>query len=447
MWKWLFLVEFAFVFLALAHSDHAEKFVKAMPKDGVLPYAHSSRTEWNYIPMDRTGVSYQMMTPGQKEVADAFLKSFLSDSGWAKVGQIVQLESVLGKGLFSSYDPKRYFFAFFGEPQKKPWTLRFEGHHLSLNFTETEGGTFFTPFFWGANPARHDESGKPVEPMRAEQQLALQFVNGMASEQKKVAIISNEALSEIVLAPGEKVRNLTPKGIRFTALTPAQQKELLSLLQVYLDNFEEGIRNKYADVVLKNPSTIHFAWAGATRAGEGHYYRIQNESFIVEYDNTQNGANHIHTVWHDLKHNFGEDMLQAHYQESHQEMTVADVQTQNEGVLFPFCREALWMAKIELRPVAKHKSDLKRCSGEKTDEKEPPCFVLEKMKCLKGKCAALRGGADLRKFGIDATNHWFMPSYRVYLLQMPTKEMKWGVVPWDISAEHLADKCGVPAKK
>lgn len=304
---------------AWSHTpEQAHKFVGSFPKrEVVLPFKSPDRIDWNYVPMSRAGVPYKKMTLAQREASNAFLKTWLSDSGWTKLNQIVALESVLGGGLFSSYDPNRYFFAFFGEPKQVPWGFRFEGHHLSLNFTYANNQVAMTPFFWGANPAKHSENGKTIEPMRWEQELALQLITSLSSEQRKVAIVSNDAMSEILLTPGEKVRALSPKGIAYSALDKSQQAKLVALVEVYLSNFDEKLRKSYAAVALKDPATLQFAWAGATEAGKGHYYRIQNEAFILEYDNTQNDANHIHTVWHDLKNNFGEDLLRAHYQDQH----------------------------------------------------------------------------------------------------------------------------------
>lgn len=319
MRMWLLFAVFAMASSSGAHSSgHAQKTVAAFPQKEILfPFNSPDRIDWNYIPMNRTGVSYKNMSPAQRDAANGFLKTWLSESGWAKLNQIIALESVLGGGLFSSYDPNRFFFAFFGDPQKDPWGFRFEGHHLSLNFTQSKNGVALTPFFWGANPAKHQKKGTVIEPMRLEQDLALKLMASLSAAQKKVALISSDPLSEILLTPGEKVRALSPKGISFGALDKSQQTQLLALLQVYLDNFEEKIRKEYAAVALKNPETLHLAWAGSLMAGQGHYYRIQNDAFILEYDNTQNGANHIHTVWHDLKNNFGEDLLRAHYQQQH----------------------------------------------------------------------------------------------------------------------------------
>jgi hypothetical protein len=64
-------------------------------------------------------------------------------------------------------------------------------------------------------------------------------------------------------------------------------------------------------------NAIRFGWAGSTKAGKPHYYRIQGKSFLVEFDNVQNGANHIHTVWRDFNGDFGRDLIKEHYEHSH----------------------------------------------------------------------------------------------------------------------------------
>jgi len=302
------------------YTKGALKLIGELPKEKlVYPFSHADRTHWHYIPKDRTGTSYKAMKNiAQRAKSDNFIRSWLSESGWRKLKQIVALESVLGGGLFSSYDPDRYFFAFFGNPGKGPWTFRFEGHHLSLNFTSTDSGPVsFTPFFWGANPAIHTEGNQTIEPLREEQAFARQLRLSLSKDQRKKAIFSEDPLSEVVLVPGERLKVLHPNGITYTELNTTQRKILLDLIGVYLNNFEASLRKSYAAPILKAPEQLHFAWAGGTQPGQGHYYRIQGKDFVVEYDNTQNGANHVHTVWHDLKNNFGRDVLKSHYLEKH----------------------------------------------------------------------------------------------------------------------------------
>jgi Protein of unknown function (DUF3500) len=44
---------------------------------------------------------------------------------------------------------------------------------------------------------------------------------------------------------------------------------------------------------------------------------VRAGDLLLEYDNTQNDANHVHTVWRDRRRDWGEDLLAAHYHRAH----------------------------------------------------------------------------------------------------------------------------------
>ena len=276
------------------------------------------RRNWHYVPRPRSGLSFKEMTPEQRLLAHGLLAAGLSHRGYTKAMGIMSLESVLAE---LENNPKRrdaelYFFSIFGTPGKEPWAWRVEGHHLSLNFTVAGGEIIMTPGFFGANPAevmKGPRAGTRV--LGAEEELGRALVKSLNDGQRKKAIILEKAPQEIINVPG---RNDTkPEGIPWAELTDEQRAILTKLVSEYLFRYRPDIATFEFDKLKKQSSTLHFAWAGGLERGEPHYYRVQGGSFVLEYDNVQNGANHTHSVWRDFDRDFGADVLAEHYKSSH----------------------------------------------------------------------------------------------------------------------------------
>ena len=302
------------------------KFLKELNLDqfqsAMQPFNTDERYNWHFIPRSRKGLSLKRMQDNQKDFARQFLKSGLSIQGYEKAVGILELEGILNEielWGFLRRDPQEYYFTLFGSPQENStWGWRFEGHHISLNFTIVNGRPASqTPAFWGANPAMVPKGPKKGWRVLAEEEnTARKLVQSLDIRQRKQAVISDRAPRDIITGTGRKAIVEKPEGIRHSALTEEQQKILWSLILVYTDNFRsdlaENQKKKIRDSGLQN---LHFAWAGGLHPGQGHYYRIQGPTVLIEYDNTQNGANHIHTVFRDLQNDFGEDLLNRHYRE------------------------------------------------------------------------------------------------------------------------------------
>jgi len=288
------------------------------------------RRRWHYVPremFDRKGVSLKEMNRGQSEAAFRLLASGLSQAGYGKVTAIMGLEKTLGKIEQSlsvsrlARDPQLYFFSVFGDPTTgKPWSWRAEGHHLSLNFTMT-GSDWIAPnpLFLGANPAEvQSGSQKGLRILAKEEDLGRDLLAALTIEQKRNTIISPNAPPDILTRALPKAQLAGPEGLATTSMTPKQREILARLIHVYIDRLPP----KLAAIELQKLNeagleTVHFAWAGPQDRGQPHYYRLHGPFFLIEYDNTQNNANHIHTVWRNLKDDFGEDLLRLHYQHEH----------------------------------------------------------------------------------------------------------------------------------
>jgi hypothetical protein len=284
------------------------------------------RFNWHFVPRRRNGATFHDFSETQRQAAMDLLRASLSQQGVEKTTGILALEKILqgveGRDENDSYrDSKNYHFTIFGEPAPNTsWGWRLEGHHISLNFVSANGKIVSsTPSFFGANPAIVSsgiDKGKQV--LKLETDLGFALVNSLTADQRKKAVFDDRALPEIVSSNDRKAKLLEPKGILFTELNADQQKTFLQLLDVYVLNYELGFSTTLMNKIKKaGVNNLSFGWAGNLKAGSGHYYRIQGPMLLIEYDNTQGNANHVHTVVRDLTNDFAEDILREHYLKDH----------------------------------------------------------------------------------------------------------------------------------
>jgi hypothetical protein len=285
----------------------------------VFPFGDAERLNWHFVPRERRGLALKEMTQAQRDAAHTLLQAGLSESGYRKAGTIMELELVLRElgGNPDVRDPDLYFFSIFGEPgSSEPWGWRAEGHHLSINFTIASGTLVATaPAFFGANPARVPSGSRQgLRALPAEEDLARELVTALDPAQRADAVIAVEAPRDIITGNAAEVDPLSPAGISVARLDAQQSALLVRLLDEYLSRMAPDLAaERRAELETTDFDRVTFAWAGDIAAGEPHYYRIQGPSFLVEYDNTQNDANHIHSVWRDFEGDFGRDLLREHY--------------------------------------------------------------------------------------------------------------------------------------
>ncbi|HTE34563.1 MAG TPA: DUF3500 domain-containing protein [Chryseolinea sp.] len=285
------------------------------------------RFNWHFVPKSRNGVCFRDFNDAQSAAAMSLLKASLSAQGYEKTTAIISLENVLkvveNRGPDDKFrDPLNYYLTIFGTPGEKVWGWRFEGHHVALNFSSlnnTIGSS--TPSFFGSNPGivmEGKEKGKQV--LKDEADKGFELVNAMSEVQMKSVLIDEKALNEIVSFNSRKALPLSPTGITYKDMNAEQQKMLMRLLDVYVNNYELGFSQKLREKIKKaGIDNLSFAWAGSLKPGAAFYYRIQGPMLLIELDNTQNNANHVHTVVRDLTNDFGEDILREHYEKEHQQ--------------------------------------------------------------------------------------------------------------------------------
>lgn len=287
----------------------------------VVPFTSSQRFEWAYVPLNRKGVSWAEMSDVQRKAGENLLRTVLSEEGYRKTDGIRQLELVLRQLENNNMgrDPEKYWFAFYGEPSSADrWGFRYEGHHLSLTFAFDKGQMVAsTPQFLGSNPGEVRQGPKTgTALLRKEQDLGYALLESLTPEQRAAAIVSAEAPADIVTGNKRNASLDHHDGVSTKGFSSAQKRALEALLKAHAEVQTSPEQKRRLARALGDPE-VKFAWLGSAKRGEKHYYRIQGSRFLIEYDNTQNDANHIHAVWRDFSEDFGGDALADHYQHSH----------------------------------------------------------------------------------------------------------------------------------
>jgi hypothetical protein len=311
--------------VAMAHA--VGTFVAALETDtrrrAMFPFNDPERFNWHYVPRRRSGLPLKAMTEAERAAAHQLLQAALSAQGYRKAVDIMRLEDVLRhtEWVGWSRDPDNYAFSIFSLPQRPfPLGWRVEGHHLSLNVTlATDHAGAVTPTFMGANPAEVRTGAlKGLRVLGREQDVAFELLHSLDATQRQRTVIATASLGDIVSGPGRADRLHTPQGLPVAAMHAAQRDRLWRLIEVYIHNMRPDIAEVYVRGIREaGMDQLHFAWAGSLQPGHAHYYRVHGPTVLIEYDNTQNDANHIHTVWHDPRHDFGLDLLHAHYDTGH----------------------------------------------------------------------------------------------------------------------------------
>ncbi|MBL9169549.1 MAG: DUF3500 domain-containing protein [Verrucomicrobiales bacterium] len=288
-------------------------------------FSSDERLNWHFIPRARKGLPLKEMTAVQQRLAQVLLASGLSQRGYAKALTIMTLEQILREteqgrtGMVR--DEELYYVSIFGQPgDPKEWGWRVEGHHLALNFTIAKGDLVAaSPSFFGTNPADVLEGPrKGLRVLGKEEDLGRALFKALSAEQQKVALLSATAPKDIFTEAQRRVKPLAEAGLAFGKMKKEQQAMLRELVLEYVNRYRSEIAGQdLAKIEKAGWSKLRFAWAGGTEKFQGHYFRVQGPTFLLEYDNVQNNNNHIHTVWRDFENDFGADVLQEHYQRSH----------------------------------------------------------------------------------------------------------------------------------
>ena len=289
-----------------------------------LAWSSTQREGWHYVPRGRPGVPMRQMSAPQSAAAWDVLGTLLSARGREQVRDLLRLEGILGELTSNPQfrDPGNYALVVFGDPAgQNPWAWRFEGHHLSLTtVVAPEHGVAVTPVFFGANPATvpkaHAHAGFRL--LGAEEDAAFGLVRSLEGEVRTQALIADRSLGDIVSGPGREASLQRYQGVPLARFNEAQRGGVMRILELYAGTMRQEVASAaLAKVRGAGLDNLHFAWAGSPAPGRPHYFRVHGAAALIEYDNTQDGANHVHSVWIDPASLFGRDLLKTHYQGAH----------------------------------------------------------------------------------------------------------------------------------
>jgi hypothetical protein len=284
-------------------------------REVMLPFDGDERRTWAYWPTARRGVPLHRLQRSQTKAVHRVLGRLLPLPTFAQATAIMGLDEVLD-ALDGWRGDRRhrddYWVSIFGQPGGDRWGWRFEGHHVSIHATVVGGEVQVTPLFLGAHPAAvRDGEHVVLAPLAREEQLGFELLHHLSVEQRSTAVVSSRAPDDIATRNEATITDLVDAtGVPVAALTGPAAGAAAELLRVHLDRFPAGSRRP-------DPDGARFAWAGADRPGIGHYYRLSGPRLLVELDNTQNGANHVHIVVRDPDGDFGRDLLGEHHRRSH----------------------------------------------------------------------------------------------------------------------------------
>jgi hypothetical protein len=279
------------------------------------PFPGDERQTWAYTPRPRTGVPLWALSRAQTKAAFRLLAAMVTPASFSRVLAVIGLEETLDQLEGARTDRRHtgdYWVALFGQPGDASWGVRFEGHHVSINATVVMGDVVLTPLFLDAHPAVvRDGAHVVLAPLQVEERLGFELVHALTTEQRSSAVLSEDAPADIVTGNRPLLGGpFDPVGVPLSALDGAATRATEELVRIYLGRFPDDVRRP----PVEDP---WFAWAGALEPGIGHYYRLTDRRLLVELDNTQHGANHVHTVVRDPDADFGEDLLAAHYRTRH----------------------------------------------------------------------------------------------------------------------------------
>ncbi len=285
-----------------------------------LPFTDDAARRWlEYRPRQRPGASLADLDGTARKAAHRLLATGLSEHAYAQAMGIIALEEVLDRreqwrrGRHSN----DYWVSVFGDPAgEAPWSWRFEGHHLSVTMTVAGDRVSPAPVFLGANPACVSYAGRPVSrPLGPEEDLARALLDAMGPAGRAAAVVAGQAPRDIRTGTNPAAsQGIAPLGVATARLGPTARAVLTELVALYLGRLPGELAAREA--ARLGPAELHFAWEGPILPGTRHYYRVQGDDLLIEYDTTDEG-NHAHTVLRRPRSDFGADILAAHYRDEH----------------------------------------------------------------------------------------------------------------------------------
>ena len=320
----------AILFVAAFDRAHTKSTMTAVTQDFMkslnadqkaqisFKFEDEERFHWDYRPVPRKGLPLREMSAFQKHLAHAMMSAGLSQSGFIKASTIMSLEDVLReieKDSGERRNPEKYYFSVYGEPSDDgTWAFKVDGHHLSLNYTFVKGQMVAAPTFFGSNPYETRVGPrKGLRPLHREEDIGRELYDALTAEQRKTAVVAEVAYDDIITNSFKDTKKMEgqPNGLPVGKLNAKQRAIFDQLVAEYANNMPPDLAAERLDRVKKAGNQTHFAWAGGGAKGDKHYYRVSGPGFLIEYNNTQNDANHVHSVWRDYDGDWGWNLLKS----------------------------------------------------------------------------------------------------------------------------------------
>ncbi len=294
----------------------AERFMASLSSEqsakARYEFDSPERLDWHFIPRERKGLPIKELKSEQRALAFGLIESGLAGSGFLKATTIMSLEAVLREleqGRGPTRDPELYFLTIFGTPADRgKWGWRVEGHHLSLNFMLEDGKIVAaTPAFFGANPAEVRQGPRQgLRTLADREDRALRLLQSLDDNQRKAALFDSKAPGDIRAAHTPQPPTDAAVGLSYGELNADQKRMLRALFESYAQDMPDEVSRAWlGELRDAGVNAVRFAWAGPADRSQPHAYRVQGPTFVIEFNNTQNGANHIHSVWRNMLGDFG----------------------------------------------------------------------------------------------------------------------------------------------
>ena len=298
-----------------AAQGFLETLTPAQRDQASFRYGDKERLNWHFIPRQRKGVPFKDLEGDALKAAHQLMRSGLSEPGYDQSLNVMSLEEILylleggdRERRRSNRDPLKYYLSIFGKPATSgTWGWRMEGHHLSLNYSITDGKVVAsTPEFFGANPGTVDAGpNRTIRVLGPEEDIARQILKLCSAEQEKLAWIEKEAPDDLRGGGVAQPETTHPVGLPVSKMSSDQKRLMAQLLTEYLKNMPADVeRERRVKINTAGQGNIYFAWWGSSERDQRHYYRVQGPTFLIEYNNTQNSANHVHSIWRETAGDF-----------------------------------------------------------------------------------------------------------------------------------------------
>ncbi|MBI3941424.1 MAG: DUF3500 domain-containing protein [Chloroflexi bacterium] len=290
--------------MALAASRYLDALSSGQRDKGTFAFTDAERQRWHWTTpsgFPRHGLPLKEMKADQRTLALALLRASSSEMGYQKALDIVSLQKDLG------FDPELYYVSIFGNPGSKPWGWRFEGHHLSRQFTIAGAAVGVTPLFLGSWPS---VTNAGLRALGREEDAARALITSLTGPLRSQAMIQNNTLTGHVSGNLAKVSPPAPTGISYGQINADQQKLVMEIIRAYLGvQPDSSAAPMFERIQRAGWDQVRFGWAGNLEPRKPHYYRLQGPTFLLEFDNSRNSGTHVHSVWRDFEQDYAYNAL------------------------------------------------------------------------------------------------------------------------------------------